>query len=79
MGDRIPLSEEPIAEMDAIIQYDKGARYYMMPEYKYFVRKILRMGIRSGRVLDIGTGSGCYDDIIEVANMGNRIPLLKNR
>ncbi len=57
MGDRIPLPEEPIADMDAVIQYDKGARYYMMPEYKYFVGKILRSGIRSGRVLDIGTGS----------------------
>jgi ubiquinone/menaquinone biosynthesis C-methylase UbiE len=58
MSERIPLPEEPIAEMDAVIQYDKGARYYMLPEYKYFVRKILKRGIRSGRVLDIGTGSG---------------------
>jgi ubiquinone/menaquinone biosynthesis C-methylase UbiE len=58
MGDRIPLPEEPIANMDAVVQYDKGARLYMMPEYRYFVRKILRRGIRSGRVLDIGTGSG---------------------
>lgn len=58
MGSRIPLAEEPIADMDAVTQYDKGARYYMMPEYKYFVRKILRKGIKSGRVLDIGTGSG---------------------
>ena len=55
---RIPLTEEPIAEMDAVIQYDKGARLYMMPEYKYFVGKVLRRGIRRGRVLDIGTGSG---------------------
>jgi ubiquinone/menaquinone biosynthesis C-methylase UbiE len=30
----------------------------MMPEYKYFVNKVLRKGIKSGRVLDIGTGSG---------------------
>jgi ubiquinone/menaquinone biosynthesis C-methylase UbiE len=30
----------------------------MLPEYKYFVWKILRRGIKSGRVLDIGTGSG---------------------
>lgn len=58
MGERIPLLEEPIADMDAVIQYDKGARLYMMPEYRYFVRKILRRGIRYGRVLDIGTGSG---------------------
>jgi ubiquinone/menaquinone biosynthesis C-methylase UbiE len=58
MQKRIPLAQEPIAEMQAVKQYDKGARYYMLPEYKYFVWKILRSGIRSGRVLDIGTGSG---------------------
>ena len=58
MSKRIPLSQEPIAEMGDVTQYDKGAKCYMMPEYKYFVRKILRKGIRSGRVLDIGTGSG---------------------
>jgi len=58
MDKRVPLSEEPIAEMDAVRQYDQGAKYYMMPEYKYFVRKILRKGIKSGTVLDIGTGSG---------------------
>ena len=57
-GARIPLPEEPIADQDAVIQYDKGARRYMVPEYKYFVRKIIGKGIRSGRVLDIGTGSG---------------------
>jgi len=58
MGDRIPLSEQPIADVDAVIQYDKGAKLYMMPEYKYFASKVLKKGIRSGRVLDIGTGSG---------------------
>ena len=58
MGDRIPLPVEPIADMDAIVQYDRGAKRYMMPEYKYFVRKVLRRGIKSGRVLDMGTGSG---------------------
>ena len=58
MLSRVPLPEEPIADMDAVNQYDKGARLYMMPEYKYFVNKILRKGIRGGRVLDIGTGSG---------------------
>ncbi len=52
--------------MDAIIQYDKGARYYMMPEYKYFVHKILSRGMRKGKVLDIGTGSGLL--AIELAN-----------
>jgi ubiquinone/menaquinone biosynthesis C-methylase UbiE len=58
MPERIPLTQEPIAEMEAVIQYDKGARLYILPEYKYFVWKILRRGIKSGRVLDIGTGSG---------------------
>ncbi len=55
---RIPLPAETIAEMDAVRQYDRGARYFMLPQYKYFVQKILRKGIRGGRVLDIGTGSG---------------------
>ena len=58
MKQRIPLAQEPIAEMDAVIQYDKGAKYYIMPEYKYFVWKIFRKGIKKGKVLDIGTGSG---------------------
>jgi ubiquinone/menaquinone biosynthesis C-methylase UbiE len=58
MVKRIQLSQEPIADADAVTQYDKGAKYYMLPEYKYFVKKILGKGIKEGRVLDIGTGSG---------------------
>jgi ubiquinone/menaquinone biosynthesis C-methylase UbiE len=58
MKDRIPLVQEPIAEAEAVAQYDRGARLYMLPEYKYFVRKIRLRGGKSGRALDIGTGSG---------------------
>jgi len=58
MGKRIPLPQEPIASMDDVIQYDRGAKCYILPEYKYFVWKILRKGIREGKVLDVGTGSG---------------------
>jgi ubiquinone/menaquinone biosynthesis C-methylase UbiE len=89
MGGRIPLLEEPIADMDAVIQYDRGARRYMMPEYKYFIRKILKKGIRSGNVLDIGTGSGllaielakakgCDFDIIAVDISENMIKKAKD-
>lgn len=55
---RIPLVEEAIAGIETAEQYDKGARRYMMPEYRYFVRKILGRGIKGGKVLDIGTGTG---------------------
>jgi ubiquinone/menaquinone biosynthesis C-methylase UbiE len=70
MSQRIPLPQESIAEMDAVIQYDKGAKYYIMPEYKYFVWKILRRGITKGQVLDIGTGSGLL--AIELARIKKR-------
>ncbi len=69
MVERIPLQYEPIKGTHAVNQYDKGARYYMMPEYKYFAWKILRRGIRRGKVLDIGTGSGRL--AIELAKVKN--------
>lgn len=55
---RVPLSQESIDDKDAIAQYDCGAKCYMMPEYKYFTWKINCRGKNSGRVLDIGTGTG---------------------
>jgi ubiquinone/menaquinone biosynthesis C-methylase UbiE len=58
MVERIPLTQEPLSEKGVVSQYDKGARLYIMPEYKYFVWKILHRGIKRGKVLDIGTGSG---------------------
>ncbi|MBP1707845.1 MAG: transcriptional regulator, MarR family [Chloroflexi bacterium] len=58
MVERIPLPQEPITDPEAVAQYDRGARLYILPEYKYFVRKVILRGFRTGRVLDIGTGSG---------------------
>jgi ubiquinone/menaquinone biosynthesis C-methylase UbiE len=55
---RVPLTDEQIAGVDAVEEYDRGAKLYMIPEYKYFVHQILRQGIKSGKVLDIGTGTG---------------------
>jgi ubiquinone/menaquinone biosynthesis C-methylase UbiE len=56
--ERVPLAVEPISGQHEVMEYDKYAGTYMLPEYKYFIRKILHQGIRSGRVLDLGTGSG---------------------
>jgi len=86
MGKRIPLPQEPIASMDDVIQYDRGAKCYILPEYKYFVWKILRKGIRGGKVLDMGTGSGllaielakakgCHFDITAVDISENMIKI----
>jgi ubiquinone/menaquinone biosynthesis C-methylase UbiE len=55
---RVPLTEETINGPDVIAEYDRYASIYMQPEYWYFARKILRKGFKSGRALDIGTGSG---------------------
>jgi len=57
MGNRIPLTEEPIDGRDPVAEYDRGAKRYMTQEYRHFVRKVRRKGIRSGRVLDITVGS----------------------
>ena len=66
---RVPLTEEPISGAEAVEDYDRYARRYMLPVYRYFVRKILNRGIRKGRVLDIGTGPGYL--AIEVAKARN--------
>jgi ubiquinone/menaquinone biosynthesis C-methylase UbiE len=55
---RVPLTEEPITGPGTVSEYDEYAGTYMVPEYRYFVRKILRRGVRGGRVLDFGTGTG---------------------
>ena len=55
---RIPLAVEPISGLNEVERYDRYAGRYMLPEYKYFAWKILKGGIRGGRVLDIGSGSG---------------------
>jgi ubiquinone/menaquinone biosynthesis C-methylase UbiE len=56
--ERVPLEREPINGSRTVAEYDKYAGTYMLPEYQYFVRKVLNRGIRSGKLLDIGTGSG---------------------
>ena len=43
---RIPLEAEPISGINEVVQYDRYSGFYMLPEYKYFVWKILRTGIR---------------------------------
>ena len=55
---RMPLTEEAITGSETIAEYDRYASVYMQPEYWYFAKKIRSTGFKSGRVLDIGTGSG---------------------
>jgi ubiquinone/menaquinone biosynthesis C-methylase UbiE len=55
---RQPLSEEAISGAENTAEYDRYAGIYMQPEYRYFVKKILGRGFKTGRVLDVGTGSG---------------------
>jgi ubiquinone/menaquinone biosynthesis C-methylase UbiE len=69
--DRVPLIEEPIAGTDTVESYDRDANLYMVPEYKYFVWKILRRGIRNGRILDVGTGTGRLAIELAKANLTN--------
>jgi ubiquinone/menaquinone biosynthesis C-methylase UbiE len=62
------LAVEPISGLEVVERYDRYAGRYMMPEYKYFARKIQRKGIRGGNVLDIGSGSGRL--AVELAKAG---------
>ena len=55
---RIPLNEEPIDGAEAVLNYDRYAALFMGPEYRLMARRILRGGTTSGRLLDIGAGSG---------------------
>jgi ubiquinone/menaquinone biosynthesis C-methylase UbiE len=55
---RVPLVEEPINGAATVCNYDRYAFRFMRSEYRLTVNKIRRYGITSGRVLDIGTGSG---------------------
>jgi ubiquinone/menaquinone biosynthesis C-methylase UbiE len=66
---RIPLVDESISGHNQVAEYDRYAGIYMFPEYKYFVHKIIHQGIRGGRVLDVGTGSGRL--AIELARLKN--------
>jgi ubiquinone/menaquinone biosynthesis C-methylase UbiE len=66
---RIPLKEEPLDGEDTVSRYDRYAGRYMQPEYRLTVNKIRGYGIKRGRVLDIGTGSGRL--VIELAKAKN--------
>lgn len=56
---RIAVADELFfADKELVCQYDRLAKTFMVPLYKYFVWKILRRGIKRGRVLEMGTGPG---------------------
>lgn len=55
---RVPVSEDLLVDEGEAKQFEKLAKVYIAPMYKHFVWKILRRGIRQGRVLDIGCGAG---------------------
>jgi ubiquinone/menaquinone biosynthesis C-methylase UbiE len=67
--ERVPLAIEPIEGAVIVEEYDRYAAIFLRPEYRLTVKKILRRGIKSGRVLDIGTGSGRL--IFELAKVKN--------
>jgi ubiquinone/menaquinone biosynthesis C-methylase UbiE len=55
---RIPLREEQFINANTAQFYDKHARRFMMPIYRWLAAKAARMNLPGKRVLDIGTGSG---------------------
>jgi ubiquinone/menaquinone biosynthesis C-methylase UbiE len=56
--ERVPLQAEPIDGAATVAKYDRYAAQFIRPEYRYTVHKIMGWGIKKGRVLDIGCGSG---------------------
>jgi ubiquinone/menaquinone biosynthesis C-methylase UbiE len=54
---RVPLPAETFSGPDEARRYDEHARRFMPPVYRHFAQQLVRGGLQSGRVLDIGTGS----------------------
>jgi len=73
----MPLAEEAIRGSAVVEEYDRYASVYMQPEYRYFIKKVLRRGFSNGRVLDIGTGSGglAFELLKKTGNRGQVIGL----
>lgn len=58
MKPRVPQPEMMFRVRREVEEYDRLSRSSMWPLYGHFVRRISRAGIRRGRVLDVGSGTG---------------------